>query len=134
MSPSRRAPRWVAVVAAISLSHAGMLQSVHAAPLIGTAEVAAVQVPADGRARLSAVLDRADVAAALEARGVSVEQARSRVAALSDAEAAQLADQIDQAPAGAADALGIILFIFVLLLLTDILGFTKVFPFTRSVR
>jgi hypothetical protein len=111
-----------------------MLQSVQAAPLIGTAEVAAVQVPADGRARLSAVLDRADVAAALEARGVSVEQARSRVAALSDAEAAQLADQIDQAPAGAADALGIILFIFVLLLLTDILGFTKVFPFTRSVR
>ena len=30
--------------------------------------------------------------------------------------------------------LGIILTIFVVLLITDILGFTKVFPFTRSIR
>jgi hypothetical protein len=56
------------------------------------------------------------------------------VAALTDAEAAQLADQIDQAPAGASDILGVLVFIFVLLLVTDILGLTKVFPFTRSVR
>jgi len=104
--------------------------------LIGTAEVAAAQAPvrSDGHARLTAALDRADVVAGLQARGVSVEQARERVAALTDAEAAHVADQIDQAPAGAADALGVILFIFVLLLITDILGFTKIFPFTRSVR
>ena len=91
-------------------------------------------MPSDGHARLNAALARADVVAGLEARGVSVEQARARVAALSDAEAAHVADQIDQAPAGAADALGVILFVFVLLLITDILGFTKIFPFTRSVR
>jgi hypothetical protein len=132
---SRRAPRWVAATLAIALSHAGMLQSVQAAPLIGTADVAAAQTPAtDGRARLSATLARADVVQALQARGVSVEQARERVAALSDAEAAHVADQIDQAPAGAADVLGVIVFIFVVLLITDILGFTKIFPFTRSVR
>jgi hypothetical protein len=125
----------VAATLAIALSHAGMLQSVQAAPLIGTADVAAAQAPAaDGRARLSATLARADVVQALQARGVSVEQARERVAALSDAEAAHVADQIDQAPAGAADVLGVIVFIFVVLLITDILGFTKIFPFTRSVR
>ena len=32
------------------------------------------------------------------------------------------------------DVLGVIVFIFVLLLITDILGLTKIFPFTRSVR
>ena len=53
---------------------------------------------------------------------------------LSDAEAAYLADQIDHAPAGGDSLLGVLVFIFVLLLVTDILGLTKVFPFTRSVR
>jgi hypothetical protein len=130
----RRATRWVAAVLAVALSHAGLLQSVQAAPLIGTADVAAAQAPADGRARLEATLARADVVQALQARGVSVDQARERVAALSDAEAAHVADQIDQAPAGSADVIGVIVFIFVLLLITDILGFTKIFPFTRSVR
>ena len=132
----RRTTRWVAAVLALALSHAGMLQSVQAAPLIGTADVAAAQAtaPSDGRARLEATLARADVVQALQARGVSVDQARERVAALSDAEAAHVADQIDQAPAGSADVIGVVVFIFVLLLITDILGFTKIFPFTRSVR
>jgi hypothetical protein len=74
------------------------------------------------------------VIAALEARGVSVDAARARVAALTDAEAAHVAAQIDAAPAGADGVLGTIVFIFVLLLITDILGFTKIFPFTRSIR
>ena len=131
----RRGTRWVAAVLAVALSHAGLLQSVQAAPLIGTADVAAAQdtASADSRTRLQATLARADVVQALQERGVSVEQARARVAALSDAEAAHVADQIDQAPAGASDPLGVIVFIFVLLLITDILGFTKIFPFTRSV-
>jgi hypothetical protein len=55
------------------------------------------------------------------------------VAALTDAESAQVAAQIDQAPAGG-DVLGVIVTIFVVLLITDILGFTKVFPFTRAIR
>lgn len=45
-----------------------------------------------------------------------------------------LADQLDHAPAGASGVLGAIVFIFLLLLITDILGFTKVYPFTRSIR
>ena len=72
--------------------------------------------------------------AALSERGVDPAQVRARVAALTDAEAAQLLQQIDAAPAGASDVLGVIVFIFVLLLVTDVLGFTKVFPFTRSIR
>ncbi len=134
MTKTRRAWTWLL---AASLSYAGLIQGAQAA-LIGTGQVAAVgaaaAAPTDAHARLSGLLERADVVAALTERGVSVEQARARVAALSDAEAAHVAAQIDAAPAGASDVLGTLVFIFVLLLITDILGFTKVFPFTRSVR
>lgn len=34
----------------------------------------------------------------------------------------------------AGDVLGVLLTVFIVLLITDILGFTKVFPFTRSIR
>ncbi|MBC7727858.1 MAG: PA2779 family protein, partial [Microbacteriaceae bacterium] len=45
------------------------------------------------------------------------------------------AHTLDTAPAGAdGGVIGVIVFIFVLLLVTDILGLTKVFPFTRSAR
>jgi hypothetical protein len=136
-STPRRASRAIATLAAAALTFGGLVQTAHAT-LIGTAEVAAAQTPSaaqgDAHARLNATLERADVVAALQERGVSVEQARARVAALTDEEAAHVAAQIDQAPAGAADVLGVIVFIFVLLLVTDILGLTKVFPFTRSVR
>jgi hypothetical protein len=110
-----------------------MVHSAQAA-FIGADDVAAVQLSADdARSRLAAALQRDDVVAALQARGVLPEQARARVAALSDSEAAQLAQQIDAVPAGG-DVLGTIVFVFVLLLITDILGFTKIFPFTRSIR
>jgi hypothetical protein len=129
--------RLIATTAAVALMHAGL---VHAAPqgLISAEQVAAVQASApgavsSGHAALYAQLDRAEVVQALRERGVSPEAARERVAALTDAEALQVAQHIDQAPAGG-DVLGVIVFIFVLLLITDILGFTKVFPFTRSVR
>jgi Family of unknown function (DUF6627) len=85
------------------------------------------------RERLSVLLERSDVQARLKALGVDVAAAKARVAALSDAEAAQLAAQLDELPAGG-DFLGWAVFIFLVLLFTDIMGYTKVFPFTRSVR
>lgn len=126
--------RTTALVLAMALSNAAMLSSAHAA-MVSTEQVAVQAAPQSAaHARLNAALDRADLQAALQQRGIDVEQARARVAALSDAEAAQLAEQIDQSPAGASDILGALIFVFVLLLVTDILGLTKVFPFTRSVR
>jgi len=120
----------------VCLSFAGFMASAQAA-LISTEAVAASHgVPgvADARGKVHAALERAEVMQALAARGVDPDQVRARVAALTDAEVALVAAQIDRAPAGATDVLGAVVFIFVLLLVTDILGFTKIFPFTRSVR
>jgi hypothetical protein len=82
---------------------------------------------------VNAVLAREDVRAGLAERGLSAELAQDRVQAMSDEEVASLAGRIDQAPAGG-DILGLVFTVFIILLITDILGLTKVYPFTRSVR
>lgn len=126
----------VAWTVAIALSHSAGLQVAQAA-MITTEAVAAQAVDsqmAERRAHVMDMLNRADVAQALMDKGVDMDAARARVASLSDAEVVSLADQLDTAPAGASDVLGVIIFIFLVLLVTDILGLTKVFPFTRSVR
>jgi hypothetical protein len=57
------------------------------------------------------------------------------VDSLSDAEVIALADQIEKHPAGG-NAVGVIvgaaLFIFIVLLITDILGLTDIFPFVKK--
>jgi len=86
------------------------------------------------RERIATLLERADVRAQLAAYGVAPGEVKARVAALSDAEAAELAARMDELPAGGVGIIGAVLIVFLILLLTDILGYTKVFPFTRSVK
>jgi len=84
------------------------------------------------RSRVLTVLERSDVQAALQAHGVSPVDVKARVAAMSDDEVAQLAGQIDNLPAGGSDVLTIILVVFIILLITDLLGLTHIFPFTSK--
>ena len=128
--------RIIAFSVAVALSHTAGLQVAQAA-MIATDAVAVASADeqvAARRAHVLETLNRADVTQALVQKGVDMDAARARVASLSDTEVVQLADQIDQAPAGASDILGVIIFIFLVLLVTDILGLTKVFPFTRGIR
>lgn len=128
--------RWMTRLIAVCLSFAGFVHSAQAT-LVSTEQVAAsegVTSAAEQRAHVNALLTRADVASALQERGIDMDQAQARIAALTDAEVAHLAHTLDTAPAGASDVIGTIVFIFLLLLITDILGFTKIFPFTRSIR
>jgi hypothetical protein len=103
------------------------------ASVVTTEEALSVEASAADRERVTGFLSRADVRTALEQQGISADAAAERVRAMSDVEVAQLADRVDQAPAGG-NVLGILFTIFVILLVTDILGFTKIFPFTRSIR
>ena len=94
-------------------------------------------IAGDTKERIVSFLERSDVRAQLESLGVNPSDAKARVASLSDAEAAQLAGQIDRMPAGADAAgaiVGALVLIFIVLLITDLLGLTKIFPFTRPIR
>jgi hypothetical protein len=85
------------------------------------------------RAELQTFLARADIKAQLSQMGVDPADASLRVAALSDAQVQDLHGRLQQMPAGG-DILGVVVFVFLVLLVTDILGLTHVFPFTRSIR
>ena len=87
----------------------------------------------DARDKLNGLLAREDVRAGLAARGLSAELAQDRVKAMTDEEVAALSGRLDQAPAGG-DILSVLFTVFIVLLVTDILGLTKVYPFTRSIR
>jgi len=114
--------RMIALLAALCVAGASL-----------PAQAAMIATPTE-RDALLRVLERAEVQRQLRAYGVSVDQAKARVAALSDAEAAELAARIEELPAGGAGILGVALVVFLVLLLTDILGYTKVFPFTKPVK
>lgn len=114
-----------------SFAMLSLTQPAHAT-LISTQQVMAENAPAADRAKLEAALARPDVQAQLEKLGISQADAQSRVASLTDAEVLALNERIDQLPAGAG-IVGALVLIFVILLVTDILGFTKVYPFTKPI-
>lgn len=108
------------------------LQSAHA-EMIGTDKVAASAQSQSERERIRTFLDRVDVRQQLQAQGVDANTAKARVDALTDEEVLKVAGKLDQMPAGG-EIIGILFTIFIVLLVTDILGFTKVFSFTRPVQ
>jgi hypothetical protein len=86
------------------------------------------------RDQVASFLDRSEVRDRMQALGVDPDAARTRVAALSDDEVASLADQLDQLPAGGSDVLTAVVVVFLILIITDLLGLTNIFPFTKSMR
>lgn len=99
--------------------------------VIGTA-----QVEAD-RERVNAFLASEAVRDQLRALGIDADEATRRASALSDEELRVIAGRIDEMPAGQSAAgaiIGAIVFIFLVLLITDLLGLTDVFPFIKSQR
>lgn len=120
--------RLVASLLVVSIAGLGLPLPVHAG-MIGTETTLA----SAERGRIVTFLDREDVRQQLQSRGVSPSDVKARVAALTDDEAAQVAANIDSLPAGG-DVLGVLLVVFLVLLLTDILGYTKVFPFTKPMK
>ena len=84
------------------------------------------------RQQAVALFDRADVRSQLTQLGVDPELAKSRVAAMSDAEITQLNQHLADQPAGQ-DILGLAFMVFVVFVITDMLGATDVFPFVKNI-
>ena len=124
-----RLRRLVAGLLIVSIAGIGVPLPAHAGIVSTDAAFASAE-----RGRIASMLERADVRAQLEAYGVRAADVKARVAALTDEEAAQLAGKLDSLPAGGDGIIGALLLIFVVLLITDILGLTKVFPFTKPIK
>ena len=89
----------------------------------------------DARDHLKTLISRNDIKNALISQGIDPDEAKARVDSLSDSEVIEVADKIEQLPAGGGAfgaIIGAALIVFLVLLLTDILGYTDVFPFVKS--
>lgn len=87
----------------------------------------------DLRSELSMALERDQVRSQLSQMGVDAESVKLRLAQMTDQEIASLSERMADLPAGG-DALGVILFLFVLFIVTDAIGATDIFPFVHPVR
>ena len=104
------------------------------AGVIGTEQILTEQFPDEQRAKVATFLERDDVQAKLVTLGVAPEMAAARIASLTDAEISQIAQMIDEDPAGQSAVgaiVGAALIVFLVLLFTDIVGATDVFDFVN---
>jgi hypothetical protein len=89
----------------------------------------------EARAFLNELISREDIQNYLTKQGIDPLEAKARVDSLTDSEAGMVAEQLERLPAGGS-AVGVIigaaLIVFLVLLATDILGYTDVFPFVKK--
>jgi hypothetical protein len=107
------------------------------AQMVGTDAVIAGQQAASQRAQVADFLAREDVIQILTQYGVDPIEAKQRVASLSEEELSSIANSIDRLPAGGSAVgavVGAALIIFLVLLITDIVGLTHVYPFVNHTR
>jgi|FrelakmetLWP11LW_1041352.scaffolds.fasta_scaffold12409_1 hypothetical protein len=89
------------------------------------------------RATIKDFLARQDAQSELVSRGIDPAEAKARIDSLTDAEAMMVAKHVESMPAGG-NAVGILvgalLLVFIILLITDLVGVTDVFPFVKKHR
>lgn len=113
-----------------------LFAQVLSAQIVSTEVALGQSVEVSSKEKLVAIISREDVAKKFVELGVDSKAIEARIASMTDEEASKIAYQIDTLPAGA-DAgmsiVGAVVFVFVVLLITDILGVTKVFNFTKPI-
>ncbi|MBI1396819.1 MAG: PA2779 family protein [Betaproteobacteria bacterium] len=121
--------RRIAAVLVLTILHLAVAAPARAA-LVGTERVTGhVPEPDPQTAR---TMRRAVLAAELTRLGMSPAEAHARVSVLTDAEVDSPGSP-GRIPAGGG-VVGVAVFVFAVLVMTDVLGYTRIFPFTSSLR
>ena len=108
------------------VSLASFLSAPLQAAVVSSTDLLQQQQSQIDRDTLLQALERDDVKNALINQGVDPQQAKERVKHMTPAEVAALNQKIDEMPAGG--ILGAILLILVILIFTDMAGWTDVYP------
>ena len=126
--------RVVAIAMAMLMAMTSMPIGVAKAEMVTTDQVIEQVDPSEDRSRAMDFMLREDVQQQLTILGVDPEEAARRVASLSDEEIQQIAGRLDELPAG--EGVGaivtVMLIISLVLLVTDLLGYTDIFPFVKK--
>ena len=122
--------RFIPKLLIITMIYLSGLSSVNAVMITGT-DLVMQQQDQQARDRILQMLDRKEVKDALMERGVDPAMAAQRVASMTAEEVRIMNQKMDEMPAGG-DILGVAVFVFLVLLFTDIMGWTDVFPFVKK--
>jgi hypothetical protein len=105
------------------------------AAMIGTESIINVDRSQSPRDYLNNLLAREDIQAALVYQGIDPQEAQARIDSLPDAEVNDIVNKLDQLPAGGGvlETILIIAFlVFAIFVVTDIAGYTDIFPFIKK--
>ena len=97
------------------------------AAMVGTEAILINQDTLDARDQVRSFLEREDIQSRLTARGIDPAEAKARIDSLSDSEVMQIADKIDQLPAGGSfwgTVLYLAIIAFIVLVVLELLGYT----------
>lgn len=114
----------------ISMLYISGLSTLNAA-VISSTDLVAQQQDQVVRDNLLQTLDREDVQDALLAQGVDPALAKQRVASMTHEEVQLLSQKMEELPAGGS-IVGAAVLVFLVLLFTDVMGYTDIFPFVKK--
>jgi hypothetical protein len=99
------------------------------AAMIGTESIINVDRGQSPRDYLNNLLAREDTQAALVSQGIDPQEAQARINSLSGSEVNEIVNKLDQLPAGGVleTLLIIVALVFIILLFTDVAGYTDIF-------
>jgi len=103
------------------------------AAMIGNEQVINQHSQGQTRDSLQQLLDQQSARQQLQSLGVSPDQIKSRIDSLTDSELARINRHVDTLDAGG-NILGILLVIFIVFVITDVIGATDIFPFIHPVK
>jgi predicted transcriptional regulator len=116
MHPIRKKAQPVAIIMTILTLLLSVPYQSAVAALVGTESMLDMSRSQQARETLKQFMAREDVRSAIVAQGVAPAEADARLNSLTDAEVIQLADQINQLPAGG-DILGLAIAVLVIVIL-----------------
>ena len=102
------------------------------AAMIGNGQIIGEVQAELNRSDVLQLLERTEAQQQLMELGVSPEVVKERVSHMTDQEVAQLNRHLADLPAGG-NVLGVILLLFIVFIITDMLGATNIFPFVKPV-
>jgi uncharacterized protein YjiS (DUF1127 family) len=103
------------------------------AAMIGNEQVINQHSQGQTRDSLQQLLDQQSARQQLQSLGVSPDQIKSRIDSLTDSELARINRHVDTLDAGG-NIFGILLVIFIVFVITDVIGATDIFPFIHPVK
>lgn len=103
------------------------------AAMIGNQQIINQNQSQQTRDSLQQLLEQQTARQQLQTWGVSPDQIRTRIDSLTDAELARINQQVNDLDAGGS-VLGVLLVVFIVFVITDVIGATDIFPFIHPVK